>query len=348
MKKPLFVVSLLILILGSFLAGVYTSKDGSERQHGPSGERRVLYYVDPMNPAHTSDKPGLAPCGMAMEPVYDEEGSSGEVVGTAAMVMAPGTVKIPPQKQQVIGVQLGTVEVSSETHTVRTLGRAAADENLVYPLIAATEGWMGEVYGSTTGSLVMKDQVMAQLDVFTNEFYTWQQQYLVEVGYAERTRQTSIRQPAGWRPGSGRLSAPTADAMPRGATQPEAMQPEGMTPGAMPQGQTAQTGVQPADPQPTSPRRCLRRRKQWLRVPCPRAKWIKRVFSLPELSPNRASPGCKPMRLKGMPCIKLKINRPVRRLQRHGHLPEDCPHRSLHPAHTSSATGPNLSSSIWA
>ncbi len=253
MKKPLFVVSLLILILGSFLAGVYTSKDGSERQHGPSGERRVLYYVDPMNPAHTSDKPGLAPCGMAMEPVYDEEGSSGEVVGTAAMVTAPGTVKIPPQKQQVIGVQLGTVEVSSETHTVRTLGRAAADENLVYPLIAATEGWMGEVHGSTTGSLVMKDQVMAQLDVFTNEFYTWQQQYLVEVGYAGRTGQTSIRQPTGWRPGSGRLSAPTADAMPRGATQPEAMQPEGMTPGAMPQGQTAQTGVQPADPRPTSP-----------------------------------------------------------------------------------------------
>ncbi len=40
--------------------------------------RRILYYVDPMNPAHTSDKPGIAPCGMKMEPVYADEGSPGQ------------------------------------------------------------------------------------------------------------------------------------------------------------------------------------------------------------------------------------------------------------------------------
>jgi YHS domain-containing protein/multidrug efflux pump subunit AcrA (membrane-fusion protein) len=250
MKKPLFAVSLLFLLMGSFLAGVYYNKGGNGSQSGAPGGRRVLYYVDPMNPAHTSDKPGVAPCGMAMEPVYDDEGSPGQAAGSAAMVMAPGTVKIPPQKQQVIGVQLGTVEVSSETHTVRTLGRVAADENLVYPLIAASDGWMGEVFGSTTGSMVMKDQVMAQLDVYTNDFYTWQQQYLVEVGYAERTRQTSIRQPPGWRPGSSRLSALPADAMPRDTTQPEAMPSDAMATGAMPQGETGQAGVQPAGPQP--------------------------------------------------------------------------------------------------
>ena len=35
----------------------------------PGGERKILYYVDPMHPAYKSDKPGIAPdCGMKLEP----------------------------------------------------------------------------------------------------------------------------------------------------------------------------------------------------------------------------------------------------------------------------------------
>jgi RND family efflux transporter MFP subunit len=47
-----------------------------------STARKILYYVDAMNPAFKSDKPGIAPDGMALQPVYAEEltavgGSSG-------------------------------------------------------------------------------------------------------------------------------------------------------------------------------------------------------------------------------------------------------------------------------
>src|SRR3982750_3541724 len=42
-----------------------------------SNGRKILYYVDPMHPAYKSDKPGVAPdCGMTLEPVYGDEGSS--------------------------------------------------------------------------------------------------------------------------------------------------------------------------------------------------------------------------------------------------------------------------------
>ena len=45
----------------------------------PPGGRKILHYVDPMNPAHTSPEPGLAPCGMKMEPVYaDDDGKAPE------------------------------------------------------------------------------------------------------------------------------------------------------------------------------------------------------------------------------------------------------------------------------
>ena len=48
-----------------------------------STARKILYYVDAMNPAFKSDKPGIAPDGMALQPVYaDEPTASGGTSGT--------------------------------------------------------------------------------------------------------------------------------------------------------------------------------------------------------------------------------------------------------------------------
>ena len=41
-----------------------------------TAERKILHYVDPMNPAFKSDKPGIAPCGMPLEPVYADQGDA--------------------------------------------------------------------------------------------------------------------------------------------------------------------------------------------------------------------------------------------------------------------------------
>ena len=69
---------LLVSVLGlALLAGVFCAGSWYGHRHSRSGEGgggpRILYYVDPMNPAHTSDQPGLAPCGMKMEPVYADQ-----------------------------------------------------------------------------------------------------------------------------------------------------------------------------------------------------------------------------------------------------------------------------------
>src|SRR5271166_5356452 len=38
------------------------------------GERKVLFWYDPMHPAYKSDKPGIAPdCGMQLVPKYADE-----------------------------------------------------------------------------------------------------------------------------------------------------------------------------------------------------------------------------------------------------------------------------------
>ncbi|MEJ5330888.1 MAG: efflux RND transporter periplasmic adaptor subunit [Desulfobaccales bacterium] len=154
-EKTYFLLAALIL-LAAFVAGTWY---GSLRARpAPRETRRILYYVDPMNPAHTSPEPGLAPCGMPMEPVFAEGPEE-----ALPPFLAPGAVRITPEKQQLLGVRLGVVEKGPLTHKVRTLARVAADESRTYRLTSFLEGWVKMVQPYTTGSLVVKDEPLATL-----------------------------------------------------------------------------------------------------------------------------------------------------------------------------------------
>lgn len=172
MKRYIHLVLLLLLVIASFLAGSWYNRlkiAGST----PSGGRQILYYVDPMNPAHTSDRPGLAPCGMKMEPVYSDGEATGQAPATA---MPPGTVKISPEKQQIIGVKVATAEEAPWSGTVRVLGRVVPDETRIFRINAATDGWVKKMLPVTTGSLVKKDDLLATF--YAPEFFSAMKAYL--------------------------------------------------------------------------------------------------------------------------------------------------------------------------
>jgi hypothetical protein len=225
MKKPFFAMFLIVLLIGSFLGGAWYSQN--ETGKNSAKDRRILHYVDPMNPVNVSDKPGIAPCGMPMEPVYGNDDSAGPSSIDTVLSMPPGTVKITPLKQQIIGVQIGVVEKIPSTYEIRTLGRIAPDENRIYPLIAATNGWTGDIQGNTTGSLVNKDQFMALIKVYDYDFFTWQQRYLAELANRGQRRHPNT-------PTEERQVKPLE--LPQTAvTQPETQEPAGMSPSAIQQ-----------------------------------------------------------------------------------------------------------------
>jgi len=183
MKLRYIVPILLLIAAASFLAGSWATFHGS--RPAPAPERKILHYVDPMNPALKSDKPGIAPCGMPLEPVYADPGDSAGKDLLASM--PPGTVRISPEKQQIIGVRVMKVEKAPWNHTLRVLGRVAADETRVYRINAATEGWIQDAFPVTTGSLVKKDELLATLSFFSLEYRTLIQNYfnLFNLGAAE-------------------------------------------------------------------------------------------------------------------------------------------------------------------
>jgi membrane fusion protein, copper/silver efflux system len=177
-KKYWYVPTLLLIVTGLFLAGSWHGQKKAAAQKAAGG-RRILYYVDPMNPAHTAPEPGLAPCGMKLEPVYAEDGDQ-----AAGAAMPPGSVKISPEKQQIIGVRVATTEKSPYTYTLRTVGKVAVDETRIFRLNAYVEGWVLKIFNNTTGSLVRKDEPLATF--FNRDLPTTLQTYYFALDAMDR------------------------------------------------------------------------------------------------------------------------------------------------------------------
>jgi len=191
MRKASFVMLTVLLVAGAFLAGSWYARGKGGGAGSPAG-RRILYYVDPMHPAYKSDKPGVAPdCGMQLEPVFEDGGQVGSGGGTPSM--PPGSVSIDPGKRQAIGVRVETVGKVPTQHTLRVLGRVAADETRLYRINATTDGWITKTYPNSAGSVVRKDEVLAAF--YSPEFLSGEQALLYALNSKDRVQTTGRENP---------------------------------------------------------------------------------------------------------------------------------------------------------
>jgi RND family efflux transporter MFP subunit len=165
-KPAKIAVSILVIVI-TFLAGVWVSYHSTTSKSTPGG-RKILYWHDPMHPAYKSDKPGIAPdCGMQLEPVYEDGGPSGDARPDG---LPPGAFQVNAEKQQLIGLRLAAVGKSSGSRTVRSIGRVSAEEARIYPIAASVSGWITAARPFSTGDFVKKDTVLARL--YSPEFVT--------------------------------------------------------------------------------------------------------------------------------------------------------------------------------
>jgi len=134
-----------------------------------SNGRNVLYWFDPMHPAYKADKPGIAPdCGMQLVPKYADDGA-----GT----MSVGTVKIAPEKQQLIGVRTTTVERQSLVRSLRTTGQVVSDETKLAHVHVKINGYIDKVYVDYVGQLVKKGQPLFTL--YSPDLVATEEEYLI-------------------------------------------------------------------------------------------------------------------------------------------------------------------------
>ncbi|OGS24960.1 MAG: hypothetical protein A2314_07950 [Elusimicrobia bacterium RIFOXYB2_FULL_50_12] len=91
----------------------------------PAKKKNVMYRST-MNPNEVSDKPGKDSMGMEMEPFEVEEEPAGPQVEGFT------TIKVPLEKQRMMGVKTGVVEIKDVVKIIRTTGRVAYDPDLYY------------------------------------------------------------------------------------------------------------------------------------------------------------------------------------------------------------------------
>lgn len=166
----------LVAWVGGQSAAARAPADGEQAGHdraamGQPGEKKVLYWYDPMHPAYKSDKPGVAPdCGMQLAPRYADEVE-------AMKDRPPGTVMLSPEKQQLIGVRTAAVRRERLERTIRTVGRLEADETRIARIHVKVAGWVEQVYVDFVGKLVKKGQPLFTL--YSPELVSTQQEYLI-------------------------------------------------------------------------------------------------------------------------------------------------------------------------
>ena len=134
-----------------------------------SGNRRVLYYRNPMGLPDTSQSPKKDSMGMDYIPVYEGEDGDGSVV------------TVSPGKIQRTGVRTETVERRVVGRTVRVPGTVTLDERRVTVVATRSDAYVDHVENVTTGDRVRKDQPLVH--VYSPEINAAAAQLIANAGF---------------------------------------------------------------------------------------------------------------------------------------------------------------------
>ena len=121
-----------------------------------------------MDPTYVRDKPGKAPCGMDLVPVYAPEG------GAAA---APGAIAVSPAAIQSMGVRTAKVEVRPLNHDTWTVGLVTFDERSLSEINTKVNGWVERLYVNATGDPVRRGQAL--ISIYSPDLVSAEEEYLL-------------------------------------------------------------------------------------------------------------------------------------------------------------------------
>jgi Cu(I)/Ag(I) efflux system membrane fusion protein len=137
-----------------------------------AGDGKIAFYRSPMNALQTSPVPRKDEMGMDYVPVYEDE-----VAGGSDAVEGYATVRIDPQRQQLIGLRTAPVTRAEIGAAWRTVGRVAVDETRVRRINVKVDGFVEKLHVDFVGKPVRKGQALFAL--YSPELMSAQNEYLL-------------------------------------------------------------------------------------------------------------------------------------------------------------------------
>ena len=165
MNKIGYIVIVFISITVALGVGWYTGKNSdpasnqiknAKQQSNSKDEKKILYWVAPMDPNYRRDEPGKSPMGMDLTPVYDEGNSdAGDEKGPV--------VKISAAVENNLGVRTAKVESGKLWRKIDTVGYVNFDESKVSHIHLRVDGWIEKLAVNIEGERVKKGQRLFDL-----------------------------------------------------------------------------------------------------------------------------------------------------------------------------------------
>jgi len=164
-----------------------TKIEGSAAPAGqpPGGERKILFYRNPMNPTVTSRSPAKDEMGMDYVPVYEDEARSG---GGADLPEGYATVSVGMERVKLTGIQSATAVRETISHPVRAVGVVVPDETRVRRVQAKIDGWIEKLHANFTGQAVTKGQPL--LEIYSPDLVATQREYLLARAGVDRMKES--------------------------------------------------------------------------------------------------------------------------------------------------------------
>ncbi len=192
-------------------------------------ERKIKYWVAPMDPSYIRDKPGKSPMGMDLVPVYEEAAPAPAAKSerkikywvspmdpgyvrdkpgkapcgmdlvpvyedTGAAAAAPGAISISPTTVQSMGVRTAKVEVRPLSRLTLAVGRVTFDERNLAVITTKVDGWVERLYVNATGDPVRKGQAL--LSIYSPDLVTAQEEYLLAVRNLKAMKTSPVKEMA--------------------------------------------------------------------------------------------------------------------------------------------------------
>jgi Cu(I)/Ag(I) efflux system membrane fusion protein len=170
--KPMhsFGVVLLIGLAVGYLVGSSGSWFGGSgvSPKADQADRKILYWVAPMDPNYQRDEPGKSPMGMDLIPVYEGDDPGAGAVGSS--------VSIDPSVVNNIGVRTARAEWAALRPPINTVGRIMFDEERVAHIHLRSSGWIERLAVRSVGEAVSEGDLL--LEVYSPDLVNAQAEYL--------------------------------------------------------------------------------------------------------------------------------------------------------------------------
>jgi len=145
-------------------------------------EKKIAYWVAPMDANFRRDEPGQSPMGMDLVPVYEEgEDDAGDTADEGLP-----KITINATTAQNMGVRSVTVKKQELSRAIKTIGSVTYNEDSLHHVHVRAKGWVEKVYAKSLGDPIKQGRSL--LDFYSPEIVAAQKDLILA---SRRTSQVS-------------------------------------------------------------------------------------------------------------------------------------------------------------